>query len=73
MKIHKLKNYRNRVWDGIEGLDAFSIKVVPQEMNTRADSLVVSTSLLLPHPEFKDKKYQIEIVYRPSIPNNIES
>ena len=54
---HKLKNYRNRVWDEIEGLDSFSIRVVPREMNTKADSLAVSESLLLPHPDFKDKKY----------------
>lgn len=42
-------------------------------MNSKVDSLVVSTSLLLPHPEFKNKKYQIEIMYKTSIPKNIES
>ena len=73
MKNHKLKNYRNRVWDEIEGLDAFSIRVVPREMNTRADSLSISTSLLLPHPDFKDKKYQIKIIYRSANLDNIES
>lgn len=41
-------------------------------MNSKEDSLAISTSLLLPHPEFKDKKYQIEIVYRMLIPDNIE-
>ena len=46
MKNHKLKNYINRVWDKIEGIDAFSIEAIPREMNTKADSLVVSTSLL---------------------------
>ena len=70
---HKLKNYRNRVWDEIEGLDAFSMEVAPREMNTKDNSLVVSTSLLLLHPKFKDKKYQIEVVYRAPIPNNIDS
>ncbi|OYD05996.1 hypothetical protein CHM34_18690 [Paludifilum halophilum] len=59
MKNHKLKNYRNGVWDEIEGLDAFSIEAVPREMNTKADSLLVFASLLLPHLEFKDTKYQI--------------
>ena len=73
VKNHKLKNYRNRVSDEIEGLDAFSIKEMPREMNTKANSLVVSTSLLLPHLEFKDKKYQIEIMYQASVPDNIES
>ena len=57
MKNYKLKNYRNKFWDEIEGLDAFSIEGLPREMNTKADSLAVSASLLLPHPDFKDKKY----------------
>ena len=57
VKNHKLKNYRNRVWDEIEDLDTFSITVVLREMNTKSDSLAISTSLLLPHPNFKDKKY----------------
>ena len=73
VKNHKLKNYRKGVWDKIEGLDAFSIKVMPREMNTKAGSLVVSSSLLLPHPDFMDKKYQIEIIYRSIILHNIES
>ena len=73
VKNHKLKNYRNRVWDEIEGLDAFSIRAVPREMNTKVDSLVVSTSLLLPHLDFKDRKYHIEIIYQSAIPNNTES
>ena len=72
MKNHRLKNYQNRVWNEIEGLDAFSIKAMPRELNTKADSLVVFASLLLPHLEFKDKKYQIEIVYQASVPNNID-
>jgi ribonuclease HI len=73
VKNHKLKNYRNRVLDEIESFEAFSIEEVPREMNSKADSLAVSASLLLPHPDFKDKKYQIEIVYRPVVPDNTES
>ena len=70
VKNHKLKNYRNRVWDEIEGLDAFSIRAIPREMNTKADSLAVSTSLLLPHPYIKDKKYQIKIIYQSVVLDN---
>ena len=46
---------------------------MPFLLNTKADSLVFFASLLLPHPKFKDKKYPIEIVYRASIPDNVES
>ncbi|KAH9310583.1 hypothetical protein KI387_025618, partial [Taxus chinensis] len=42
VKNRRLKHYRNLVWDSIEFFDAFSIKVVPREKNTRDDSLVVS-------------------------------
>ena len=73
IKNHKLNNYRNRVWDEIEGLDAFPIKPVPREMKTKVDSLAISTSMLRPHLEFKDKKYQIEIVYRPFVLGNVGS
>ena len=49
------------------------LQSVPRQMNTKADSLAIFASLLLPHPEFKDKKYQVEIVYRAYVPNNEES
>lgn len=55
MKNPRLQNYRNKVWDKIEDLDAFSIQVVPREKNVREDMLATSLSLLLPYPEFKDK------------------
>ena len=72
VKNHRLTNYQNRVWDEIEGLDTFSIEAIPRELNSKVDSLAVSTSLLLPHPKFKDKKYQIKVVYRALVPDNID-
>ncbi|KAH9321981.1 hypothetical protein KI387_016620, partial [Taxus chinensis] len=41
-----------------------------RDYNDKADSLAVSASLLLPHPQFKHDTYSIKIVYRPSIPDN---
>ncbi|KAH9326762.1 hypothetical protein KI387_006940, partial [Taxus chinensis] len=43
---------------------------VLRDYNDKADSLAVSASLLLPHPQFKQDTYSIEIVYRPSVPDN---
>ena len=57
VKNCRLKNYWNRVWDEIEGLDAFSIKAIQRKLNTKVDSLAISASLLLPDSKFKDKKY----------------
>lgn len=72
MNSHKLENYRNIIWDEIEDLNTFSITTVPREMNTKAYSLAIFASLLLPHPD-KDKKYQIEIIYQSIVLDNIES
>ena len=37
----------------------------------KADSLSISASLLLPHPEFKIDTYTIEMIYRLRIAENI--
>ncbi|XP_059075168.1 uncharacterized protein LOC131875151 [Cryptomeria japonica] len=70
VKNERLKHYRNRIWDEIEYFDAFSIEVIPRSQNSHADSLAVSASLLLPHPNFGTDVYRIEVVYRPNIPDN---
>lgn len=69
-KNKRLKSYRNKVWDEIESFDAFSIQAIPREQNTKADSLAFSASLLLPHPEFEKDVYIVEMIYRPSVPDN---
>lgn len=70
MKNERLKHYRNRIWDEIEYFDAFSIEAIPRSQNSRADSLAVSASLLLPHPDFGMDVYRIEVVYRPNVLDN---
>ena len=35
--------------------------------------LVASSSLLLPHPKFKDNQYKVEVFFRPNILDNVES
>ncbi|KAH9310135.1 hypothetical protein KI387_038046, partial [Taxus chinensis] len=70
VKNRRLKHYRNLVWDSIEFFDAFSIKAVPREKNTRANSLVVLGSLLIPHPDFSQDKFIFQMIHRPSVPDN---
>ncbi|KAH9324492.1 hypothetical protein KI387_004670, partial [Taxus chinensis] len=70
VKNERLRHYRNAVWDIIEEFDAFSIGAIPRAQNDMADSLAVSASLMLPHPGLKTNKYTIEVVFRPSVPNN---
>ncbi|KAH9324013.1 hypothetical protein KI387_044470, partial [Taxus chinensis] len=43
---------------------------MPRERNTRADSLAISGSLLIPHLDFSQDKFTIEMIHRPSVPDN---
>lgn len=65
-------NYKNKVWDEIEGFDAFSIHV-PREEKHKLDCSDVSNSLLIPHPTFEKDVYLIDLVYRPSVLDNDQS
>jgi ribonuclease HI len=71
-KHPRLRTYRNEVWDLIDNffLD-FNISFVPREDYAMADSLVVSTSnFKIPLPP--KLKYDVEVKYRPSIPDNVK-
>ncbi|KAH9318838.1 hypothetical protein KI387_020607, partial [Taxus chinensis] len=70
VKNKRLKHYKYQVWDYIEFFDAFSIEAVLREKNTRADSLDVSGSLMILHPNFSQDRFTIEMIHRPSVPNN---
>jgi ribonuclease HI len=71
-KHPRLRAYRNEVWDLVDSffLD-FNISFVPREENTVEDSLVVSASKFrVPLPP--KLKYEVEVKYRPSIPDNVK-
>jgi hypothetical protein len=71
-KHPRLKAYRNEVWDLIDNFFlAFNISFVPREANTLVDSLVVSASnFKIPLPP--KPKYDVEVKYRPAIPDNVK-
>jgi hypothetical protein len=60
------------MWDLIDSFFfAFNISFIPREENTVVDSLAVSASnfrIPLPHK----LKYDVEVKYRPSIPDNVK-
>jgi hypothetical protein len=60
------------VWDLVDSFFlAFNIYFIPREENTMVDSLGTSTSnfrVPLP-PKFR---YEVEVKYRPSIPDNVK-
>jgi hypothetical protein len=60
------------VWDLIDNFfSTFNISFIPREENTLVDSLAVSSSLFR-IPLAPKIKYDVEIRYRPSIPDNIK-
>jgi hypothetical protein len=67
-----LRTCRNEVCDHIDNFFlSFNISFVPREDNAFVDSLVVSASnirITLP-PKLK---YDVEVKYRPSIPDNVK-
>jgi ribonuclease HI len=71
-KNPRLRSYRNEVWDLIDRffLD-FNISFIPREENTVEDSLASSASnFKVPLPP--KLRYDIEVKYRPSIPDNVK-
>jgi hypothetical protein len=72
VKQHKLKNYRNEVWDLVEHyFFAFNISYISRETNKLTDSLAMAASSFKVPLEPKDS-YEIHIKHRPSILDNIK-
>jgi hypothetical protein len=71
-KHPRLMAYRNELWDLVDSffLD-FNISFVPRDKNSMEDSLVVSKSnFRFPLPP--KIKYEVEVKYKPSIPDNVK-
>jgi hypothetical protein len=71
-KNPKLRAYRNEVWDLVDSfILAFNISFVPREEKIVAYSLVVlGSKFKVPLPP--KLKYEVEVKYIPSIPNNVK-
>jgi ribonuclease HI len=71
-KHPRLRSYRNEVWDLVDSFfSAFNISFIPREENTVADSLASSASIFkVPLPP--KLRYDVEVKYRPSIPDNVK-
>jgi hypothetical protein len=66
-----MRSYRNCAWDLIEKkFLSFNINVIPRLHNQQEDSLAKVASTFIP-PTILKLKYHIEMIYKPSIPNNV--
>ena len=66
-----LKNYQREVWDLMNKFEAFNIKSIPRTLNHEADMLANAASNLFPSDDFSHEKFSVELIYRPSVPDNI--
>jgi hypothetical protein len=71
-KHPRLISYKNEVWELADSFfSAFNISFIPREENTMIDSLAVSASnFRIPIPP--KIKYDVEVKYMPSIPDNVK-
>jgi ribonuclease HI len=71
-KHPRLKNYKNEVWDLIDSFFlAFNISFIPREENASADFQAFSASLF-EAPSLPADRPEVEIRYRPSVPDNVK-
>ena len=51
--------------------EAFNISSIPRSENKELDSFAIATSRLSPLKDFEMSRFYVQIIYRPSIPDNI--
>ena len=56
----------------MEEFDEFTISIIPRGQNDIADSLATSASIFK-IPIFPNKKYEVQVKHRPSIPHNVKN
>ena len=66
-----LQSYQREVWNLISHFDAFNINFVPRNQNQEADLLANVASKLIPSENFTPEFFSVELIFRPSIPDNI--
>ena len=71
-KTSQIKSLQNETWDCIyNDIQAFNIEAILREDNMHTDSLVVS-AITFKVPVSLQLQYQIEVRYKPSIPDNMK-
>jgi ribonuclease HI len=68
-----LKCYQSEVWSLINKFSAFNINSIPRSSNAEADLLANVASKLLPADGLSPSAFSVELLFRPSIPDNITS
>ena len=57
----------------IEHFESFNITAIPRTKNTLVDSLAIVASRLSPLEDYEAFWFTVELLYKPSVPNNISN
>jgi hypothetical protein len=68
-----LRNYQQEVHRLIEHFEAFNTTLVRRTKNTVANSLAIASSRLSPLEDYEASRFSVELLYKPSVPNNISN
>ena len=66
-----LKHYQSLVQELISHFLAFNISPIPRSQNAAADLLANFASKLLPSKDYSPDRFSVELIFRPSIPDNV--
>eukprot|EP00253_Pinus_taeda_P013068 PITA_13068 len=66
-----LKHYQSLVQELTSHFLAFNISSIPRSQNSAADLLANVASKLLPSEDYSPDRFLVELIFRPSIPDNV--
>lgn len=66
-----LKHYQSLVQNLTEHFIAFNISSIPRLQNASVDLLANVASKLIPSEDYSPDRFSIELIFRPSIPDNV--
>ena len=67
----RIKAYRDEVWKLRDSFMIFDISYIPRAMNHLVDFLAISADMFIP-PMLPKLNYEIQVKYRPSLPDNVK-
>jgi ribonuclease HI len=70
-KHPRLRAYRNLVLNFLEKFLEYNLSTIPREKNQVDDALATS-AMVFKVPIFPDRKYKVEVKYRPAVPDNMK-
>jgi len=65
--------YQHEVWSLIDSFGSLNTTYIPREQNQNADLMASMAAKLLPDFRLKKNKCYVQLIFRPSVPDNISN